>query len=91
MKGINNMCACEKCLYNKNCQYLLTHKTAPDECTAFKSSEDFVEVVRCRDCRFSKPAVNNDYIVCEIMECYCGLMKDDFCVCGKRREENAVD
>lgn len=85
------MCACEKCLYNKNCQYLLTHKTAPDECTAFKSSEDFVEVVRCRYC------VNNPRISTKTKGMvWCRKFRsevrpDDFCSYGERREENAID
>lgn len=30
------MCKCDNCLYNKNCQFLLTHKdNNVDECTAF--------------------------------------------------------
>ena len=37
--------ACETCLYNKNCQFLLKHpKTLVEGCTAYKNAADFVEV-----------------------------------------------
>lgn len=35
---------CENCLYNKNCQFLLKHKTADevDGCTAFEDKSEWV-------------------------------------------------
>lgn len=37
--------ACETCLYNKNCQFLLKHPhTVVADCTAYKNAADFVEV-----------------------------------------------
>ncbi len=48
-------CKCETCLYNKNCQFLATHRRVIVEgCTAYKNSADMVEVVRCKDCAFGK-------------------------------------
>lgn len=39
------MSKCEKCLYNKNCQFLAAHKNADVEgCTAFDDKDDFVKV-----------------------------------------------
>ena len=35
------MIKCEKCLYRKNCQFLLTHKkTTVEACSAFESEND---------------------------------------------------
>ena len=37
---------CEKCLYNKNCQFLAKHnKHKVEGCTAFKSEVDFKQEV----------------------------------------------
>lgn len=37
---------CENCLYNKNCQFLLKHKTADevDGCTAFEDRSEWVHL-----------------------------------------------
>ena len=58
---------CEKCLYRKNCQFLMTHKKSiVEDCTAFFSEEQYVAKFRSeaikelserlkdayRDCKF---------------------------------------
>ena len=46
---------CETCLYNKNCQFLASHRnTAVEGCTAYKNYDDVVEVVKCKECAFGK-------------------------------------
>lgn len=83
-KGINDMSVCGKCLYNKNCQFLAKYKIEPDGCTAFRNAEDFVSVVRCRNCI---------HLFSIIFGSYCQLLgkqmdKDDYCSYGERREDN---
>ena len=78
------MIKCEKCLYNANCQFLMTHKKAVvEDCTAFKSSEDFVEVVRCGACKwYEKPG-------CAILiaDDSDKPSENDYCSFGERRED----
>lgn len=85
---------CEKCLYRANCQFLAKHKSAEVEvCTAFKDATDFVEVVRCKDCAFSRPLNKKDpfeSIYCdECVWCFMrgdGVFEDHFCANGKRKD-----
>lgn len=51
---------------------------------------DAVEVVRCKDCKFSSlmPGTKSLYLCSEM---YSGCVADGFCNSGKRREENAAD
>ena len=45
MPEYTERCKCETCLYNKNCQFLATHRRVIIEgCTAYKNSADVVEV-----------------------------------------------
>ena len=77
---------CRDCVYSKVCpkakhieNYHLT-----GGCSDFKNKEDFVEVVRCRDCKYS-------YFIksCSKYECRkgCGILKycNDFCSYGERK------
>ena len=67
---------CETCLYNKNCQYLLKHPThIVKGCTAYKDATNFVEVVRCKDCRWAKHEMINK---CENYICKCPFMIEDY-------------
>ena len=56
---------------------------------------DAVEVVRCKDCKFSRPFTEEElkaeYRVGE-WHCafwYAEMHKDDYCSCGKRKENEA--
>lgn len=42
---------CENCLYNKNCQFLLKHRTVDDvdECTAFEDKSEWAHLP-CKIC-----------------------------------------
>ncbi len=64
-----------------------------EEIKEYLSSNDIVEVVRCKDCKyFIKFA--EDYIsvedadgMCDFYDC--GMKRLDFCSYGERRDENA--
>lgn len=46
---------------------------------------DFVEVVRCKDCKYARKAVNG-YYHCRVDGCI-AHNETDYCSCGERREE----
>ena len=59
----------------------------PEGCNKFKNKADFVEVVRCKDCKLRK---TNDCAMYH--ECICGRQLDwennyDFCSYGERKEQ----
>ena len=85
-KGINDMSVCGKCLYNKNCQFLAKYKIEPDGCSAFRNAEDFVEVVRCKDCRY-----RGDEYECPLLAFAEYTCDDEYCSDGERREDNEID
>jgi hypothetical protein len=49
------MNVCENCIHYEVCNYHITEETplTVDECSrGFKNKADFVEVVRCKDCKY---------------------------------------
>jgi hypothetical protein len=87
---------CKDCLYFKDvCNNYLADCTEHGEgdrvfypCTKFRNKADFVEVVRCKDCRyFDKGFINNNgFFVCSAsgME----ITETDFCSYGERRKDD---
>ena len=89
---------CKDCIHYDVCQYHIDEETemTVNECDHFKNKADFVEVVRCKDCRFN---VNNmerdgydttDYsgedIVCSYFMTD-GMLPTDFCSYGLKGEK----
>ena len=59
-------------------------------CHHFKTNADFVEVVRCKDCKYYKqnPYSPDEYMMCM---CWCDWLPtdpDDFCSYGERDGES---
>lgn len=97
------MATCKNCIHQRVCYALiesglpyLDNGKLPAEafCMAFKNKLDFVEVVRCKDCKYWKPSdarggdsVNDMQTLggCEYVR-YCRREKD-FCSYGERKEE----
>ena len=61
------------------------------------SDKDFVEVVRCRDCKHNMANIpdiqdginiNENWNACQLTELYDSVKPDDFCSHGKKREES---
>ena len=61
---VTGMYNCEKCLYEEMCDQLRRHLwgtwNGEKECSDFKDRNNYVEVVRCKDCKrfevcFPKP------------------------------------
>ena len=78
----------ENCIHYDVCDYVSFTSTSMEKsCKDFKNKSDFVEVVRCKDCRHF---VREFDIVghCD----YCGIHLDHaesgFCSYGERRTDN---
>lgn len=82
---------CKDCIHYEVCQYHITEETdmTIDECGKFKNKSDFVEVVRCKDCKhyhsyltiggfFRRECVFDE-------ECVTLVHEMHFCSCGERR------
>lgn len=85
------MATCKDCVRHSHC-VSDWHKLSRVEhiCNNFKTNADFVEVVRCKDCRHYK---QNPYSPDEDMMCmyWCDWLPtdpDDFCSCGERKDES---
>lgn len=78
---INREAVCENCLYNKNCQFIATHKgETVTDCSAYKNAADVVEVVRCKEC----DVPHNKWTGCPNLN---GLIPppDFYCARGERK------
>ena len=94
--GGMRMADCEKCLHNDVCDiasHLIWDAIYKKECTDFKDSTKYVEVVRCKDCKYYD---NREGI------CWCELNskffpggldwhsfpEDGFCSYGERKDND---
>ena len=81
------MAKCGDCLHFQKCShYVTTEETFPEVggCSAFKNKGDFVEVVRCKDCKHYVAPQGT-----KVCDCFEGLnfaTDNDFCSYGERRE-----
>lgn len=81
---------CRDCIYNRVCpkakhieNYHLT-----GECSDFKNKEDFVEVIRCKDCIHYSPDKKSGlfHTPCNRVFALCICHEDSFCSYGERKE-----
>ena len=79
---------CNDCIYEKMCE----SRYEREHCLSFKDKANFVEVVRCKDCKHGQ---KNNYgflrgrYICEYHQDYTPLFSPShFCGNGERREEN---
>ncbi len=88
---------CEKCLYYEKCKAEMDE--APDDiftffpynedCPHFKNKADFVEVVRCKDCKFcERYSIYDDdyYCMAEHTQSLFSPNKTDYCSYGEKKE-----
>ena len=80
---------CSDCVHFDVCEHAAYDGEYEDEeilrgdCKHFKLETDFVEVVRCKDCR-RWGGKNKDFGMCH---CLCSQTeKNDFCSYGKRKD-----
>lgn len=95
------MATCKECIHFEVCEPY----TAPDEsypevggCYGFKSKDEFVHVVRCKDCQhFYEINGKDSGKPCGYGQCLKPLLMpmlvnaDEFCSNGERRENNEAD
>lgn len=83
---------CKDCLHYDVCYHIehygrLTETEEP--CGGFKNKADFVEVVRCKDCKNYKPQAKSAHWNSEKRYCCrCATVKvsdNDFCSYGQRK------
>ena len=82
------MAKCGDCFHFQKCSHYVTpEETFPEVggCSAFRSKGDFVEVVRCKDCKHYGRIKGLLGLRCDLQDnqIWC---KDDFCSYGERRE-----
>ena len=46
------MARCTQCLNWDECQFISCNWDTDEECYSFRNADDFVEVVRCKDCKY---------------------------------------
>lgn len=92
---------CKDCLYFKACEdvgeYMSdeyinrtsVNNDVRDLCYLFTDKADFVEVVRCKDCRHNKPTIYEGKHAC-IRQC-AYKKPDDFCSYGERKQDIGLD
>ena len=95
---------CKECLYYEVCKDYLVKCAEHGEaerinnpCTKFKNKADFVEVVRCKDCKHWHKKVFDPIIEHHIGECHCSQWENDyfwyetnennFCSYGERKND----
>lgn len=81
---------CKDCIHYFICIFHAEGNFA-DKCRNYKSKSDFVEVVRCKDCKYydgfySHRCTNTDLVDSD--DCYARIdfAEDDFCSYGERKE-----
>ena len=78
---------CNDCIHQYCCKYdrFFGVDEVENKCNYFKNKADFVEVVRCKDCRHNKPTIYEGKHAC-IRQC-AYKKPDDFCSYGEKRAE----
>lgn len=89
------MSNCKKCLSEEVCRYndgINLYCKDDYKCTHFKNKADFVEVVRCENCKYGDVSTISKTIDGkENIACYCNLKNvvtdlDNYCPSGERRD-----
>lgn len=79
---------CKECIHYEVCQYHITEETnmTVAECShTFINKADFVEVVRCRECKHCEIVIDqfhNDWYFCKKTRNNAEVKPDDFCSYG---------
>lgn len=71
---------CNDCIYEKMCE----ERYEREHCYSFKDKANFVEVVRCKDCKHLNPMGSGGYRKC--LRDNLWKDTDDFCSRGERKE-----
>lgn len=78
---------CKECLYYEVCPLGLAVKGKTGTCLKFKNKADFVELVRCKGCKFVHINSSSGLYHCKRRGHYSEEVKrDDFCSYGERSD-----
>ena len=98
---VARMATCKECIHFDVCELFANPDKPQSEdngCYGFKHKDEFVQVVRCKDCQYQRPLNRKDaYENLFIDGCvWCledddGVGADDFCSFGERRATNEAD
>jgi hypothetical protein len=85
---------CEDCLYYEVCPLGLVANGSTGTCLKFKDKANFVEVVRCKDCKHNVANWHHDELdATDYTDITCdyfmtdGMHPNDFCSYGEKRSE----
>lgn len=75
---------CKNCIHDRVCPHL--KDTEAEKCGAYTDKANYVEVVRCKDCRYASKCTDG-YYMCKVDH---RLAHDetDFCSYGERRTDD---
>lgn len=80
---------CKDCIHDKVCDWWAVDTglpfVNPNICQHFKNKADYVEVVRCYQCRYNKPTSDRQVYACLRRSMYTD--KQGFCHCGERKDK----
>lgn len=88
--------SCYDCIHCDRCSDFESgfsaHCADVSKCKHFRNKADFVEVVRCKDCKFYQKQYHNCELHSELPDqFFTGFIfemeEDGFCSCGERKEE----
>lgn len=79
------MFTCKDCIHYAKC-YLIEHYRVDEEeiCEDFKNKADFVEVVRCEECKYASKCTDG-YYACKV-DHRLAHDEDDYCSYGERKD-----
>ena len=81
---------CKDCMHYKICVWTQVETDITKTCEMFKNKADFVEVVRCKKCKYGDVStISNSKDGQEEIACYCTLKNrvtdlDSYCPSGER-------
>lgn len=87
---------CQKCIYYDICLHVrdsgenFEKATELFGCKMFKEKSNFVEIVRCKDCKFCRSidCFEDTHYFCDYdYKRHIEVKRDDFCNYGERREQ----
>lgn len=79
------------CVHAKELGYDKSEKPIEIKCDDFENKSDFVNVVRCKDCKHCEKIIDqfdNDWYFCKETVNKAEVKSDDYCSRGERRRRN---
>ena len=80
------MSICKECFHYEVCKHnAMYDKDSIVGCNQFKPKADYVEVVRCTECKYGRFNYCGDFF-CSFHHSFMEMKRTDFCSHGKRKE-----